>query len=227
MNRLISQGHAIRSTRARSRVTHFMRSPSVTWSRLSCRAILSVRRFRRRDEMALNERCMASRQGDARRGSSSRRASYNAAACRAFACRSRMNASRRYTSIIAISFGPVRRDRYLLSAIPTLTPPPRHPDREKRAGVAPRRSKTHMVLRGVCQRSLLDPLAQRRKRAIVERNVVEGFLGDRFGDRPRLRAITTEHNHAGVVVFHRQAAIALGPSHFAYNLVSPLPTHWH
>ena len=109
----------------------------------------------------------------------------------------------RYTSIIAISFGPVRRDRYLLSAIPTLTSPPRHPDREKRAGVAPRRSKTHMVLRGVCQRSLLDPLAQRRKRAIVERNVVEGFLGDRFGDRPRLRAITTEHNHAGVVVFHR------------------------
>src|SRR5215468_10833180 len=54
MNRLISQGHAIRSTRARSRVTHFMRSPSVTWCRLSCRAILSVRRFRRRDEMALN-----------------------------------------------------------------------------------------------------------------------------------------------------------------------------
>src|SRR5215813_9959530 len=58
--------------------------------------------------MAFDKRCMASRQGDARRGSSSRRTSYSAAARRAFACRSRMDASMRYTSIIATSFGSLR-----------------------------------------------------------------------------------------------------------------------
>jgi len=44
MNRLISQGHAIRSTRAFSRVTHFMRLPYLrllVWSSAALRACAS------------------------------------------------------------------------------------------------------------------------------------------------------------------------------------------
>ena len=56
---------------------------------------------------------------------------------------------------------------------------------------------------------------------------MEGFANDRFGDRARLRAVATEDDHAGVVIFHRQASVILGPSYFADVLAALQPARWH
>src|SRR5262249_32687342 len=78
----------------------------------------------------------------------------------------------------------------------------------------------------VAERSVVKP-PQRLKGAVVEGNIVEGFPDDRFGDRAGLRAVAAEDDDAGVVVFHRQPPVILGPSYFADVLASLKAARWH
>jgi hypothetical protein len=77
-----------------------------------------------------------------------------------------------------------------------------------RAPDRPRISSEHFeprrVYNGCCFVVGPVPPARRCERAAVERHIVASLHGDRFRDGLRLRAILTEDDDAGIVVFHRQ-----------------------